>query len=198
MGVSYSLFIIRRVIPLKMFTYAFLWCLQPADEEDDTNSICDFVVEDDGIIAEEYVETVKYHTGSARLGWGLRTVNGASGPNILVGEYKGERITFHEMQQRQRLRNEEDRNESYIYELQPRTTYIDASDHGNDMRFINHSCNPNCYAMPCYIDGIETVGIFTKRKISSGEPLTLDYGTDFFTSKMRCECGHCSDSKLFL
>ncbi len=51
---------------------------------------------------------------------------------------------------------------------------IDAGVGGNDARFINHACRPNCYIH--ILDG--TIWIRAARKIRRGEELTYHYNTD--------------------
>lgn len=73
-----------------------------------------------------------------------------------------------------------------------RRTVIDASVGGNDARFINHSCDPNCEAV------IEKsrVFIYSKRPIKAGEELAYDYGyerdgteTPEDEARYVCRCG---------
>ncbi|XP_076832457.1 histone-lysine N-methyltransferase 2A [Brachyhypopomus gauderio] len=52
---------------------------------------------------------------------------------------------------------------------------VDATVHGNAARFINHSCEPNCYSRVVNIDGKKHIVIFAMRKIYKGEELTYDY-----------------------
>jgi SET domain-containing protein len=49
---------------------------------------------------------------------------------------------------------------------------IDASVDGNDARFINHSCDPNCDAV---VDEYDRIWIETIRDIARGEELAYDY-----------------------
>ncbi len=57
---------------------------------------------------------------------------------------------------------------------------IDANVHGNDARWINHSCAPNCQAWVIeHASGDprrDRVVIETRRRIRRGEELTYDYG----------------------
>ena len=50
-------------------------------------------------------------------------------------------------------------------------TVIDGGANGNDARFINHGCDPNCEAIE---DG-ERVSIHTRRRVRAGEELLIDY-----------------------
>lgn len=84
-------------------------------------------------------------------------------------EYLGERITPKEAD----ARYEGDlvpHSRVLLFKVDKRTV-IDAGVGGNEARFINHSCEPNCEAV------IESRRIFieTVRTISPGEELTYDY-----------------------
>jgi len=66
---------------------------------------------------------------------------------------------------------------------------IDATLKGNSARFINHSCDPNCYSKICDILGKKHIIIFALRKIFPGEELTYDYKFPREEVKIRCYCG---------
>jgi SET domain-containing protein len=75
------------------------------------------------------------------------------------------------------------------------TLAIDGERGGNDARFINHSCNPNCEVM--YFN--ETPYIYAIREIAESEELNFDYKLGFntdisLTSNQKkewfpCNCG---------
>ena len=52
---------------------------------------------------------------------------------------------------------------------------IDATLSGNEARFINHSCEPNCQAEYWTVEGQERVGIFAQTLIVEGQEITYDY-----------------------
>jgi uncharacterized protein len=107
-----------------------------------------------------------------------------------VIEYKGELITQKEADERY---EDTDDTTSPILLFQVDKRYvIDAGVNGNEARFINHSCDPNC----------ETVGdkrqIFVEaiRTINPGEELTYDYSLtrdDLDSAQVEkdyvCHCG---------
>ncbi|XP_063041492.1 histone-lysine N-methyltransferase 2B isoform X2 [Engraulis encrasicolus] len=68
---------------------------------------------------------------------------------------------------------------------------VDATMHGNAARFINHSCEPNCYSRVINVDGQKHIVIFALRKIYRGEELTYDYKfpKEDANSKLHCNCG---------
>ncbi|KAF2883593.1 hypothetical protein ILUMI_22588 [Ignelater luminosus] len=66
---------------------------------------------------------------------------------------------------------------------------VDATMKGNAARFINHSCEPNCYSKVVEILGHKHIIIFALRKILCGEELTYDYKFPFEEDKIPCTCG---------
>ncbi|XP_017279835.1 histone-lysine N-methyltransferase 2B isoform X2 [Kryptolebias marmoratus] len=67
---------------------------------------------------------------------------------------------------------------------------VDATMQGNAARFINHSCEPNCYSRVINVDGRKHIVIFALRKIYRGEELTYDYKfpIEDDENKLRCNC----------
>uniref|UniRef100_A0A8C1U1Z9 Histone-lysine N-methyltransferase n=1 Tax=Cyprinus carpio TaxID=7962 RepID=A0A8C1U1Z9_CYPCA len=67
---------------------------------------------------------------------------------------------------------------------------VDATMHGNAARFINHSCEPNCYSRVVNVDGQKHIVIFATRKIYKGEELTYDYKFPIEEpgNKLPCNC----------
>lgn len=51
----------------------------------------------------------------------------------------------------------------------------DATVSGGLSRFINHSCNPNCFTKVFHVNGVARMGIYAKRPIELGEELAYDY-----------------------
>lgn len=60
----------------------------------------------------------------------------------------------------------------------PREQFIDATKKGGKGRFLNHSCNPNCYVAKWTVGRKMRMGIFTKRNIKKDEELTFNYNVD--------------------
>ncbi|HVO00196.1 MAG TPA: SET domain-containing protein-lysine N-methyltransferase [Steroidobacteraceae bacterium] len=84
-------------------------------------------------------------------------------------EYLGERISHREANRRF-ARKPVDDNHTFLYSVD-RGVVIDAGVNGNDARFINHGCDPNCESVTenrrIFIDAIAT--------IQPGEELKYDY-----------------------
>jgi uncharacterized protein len=86
-----------------------------------------------------------------------------------VTEYLGDRITHNEADLRYEDHDEDD-NHTFLFIVDKRTV-IDAGVGGNNARFINHQCDPNCESV------IEKgrVWIETIRSVRKGDELGYDY-----------------------
>ena len=86
-----------------------------------------------------------------------------------VIEYQGERISHAEADRRYDDKDERD-NHTFLFIVDGRTV-IDAGVAGNEARFINHACAPNCESV------IESRRVYIEaiRDIEPGEELTYDY-----------------------
>jgi len=112
-------------------------------------------------------------------------------------EYRGRRLTH--TQANHAYGNDVDSGHTFLFTLNERYL-IDANVGGNDARWINHSCSPNCQAWVIEHEGgdrrRDRVVIETKRRIRAGEELTYDYGITLeerHTPKIKriwaCRCG---------
>ncbi|KAI5081751.1 hypothetical protein GOP47_0001494 [Adiantum capillus-veneris] len=66
---------------------------------------------------------------------------------------------------------------------------VDATKRGGLARFINHSCDPNCYINIVTVEGLKRVLIFAKRHIQPGEEVTYDYKSVRGVLNVQCCCG---------
>lgn len=64
----------------------------------------------------------------------------------------------------------------------------DATVYGGRARYINHSCNPNCYTKVFYVEGVARMGIYAKRDLELGEELCYDYMVRDLTMNQRACC----------
>ncbi len=62
---------------------------------------------------------------------------------------------------------------------------LNASANPNDMRFINHSCDPNTY-MRVMKDRVE---FYALKNIKKGQELSCDYGETHHEGTLPCRCG---------
>ena len=105
-------------------------------------------------------------------------------------EYVGERVSHDEADRRYEEKDEND-SHTFLFIVDSKTV-IDAGVDGNDARFFNHSCDPNCESTVekrrVYIEAI--------RDIQSGGELTYDYqiqreddDPDNIDEVFACRCG---------
>jgi uncharacterized protein len=87
----------------------------------------------------------------------------------IVDEYLGDRITHAQADKRYEDHDEND-NHTFLF-IVDKKTVIDAGVGGNDARFINHKCDPNCESE------IKKgrVFILTTKAVKKGEELGYDY-----------------------
>jgi uncharacterized protein len=105
-------------------------------------------------------------------------------------EYVGEVISMAEALRRY-PHDPNDPDHTFYFHLEDGRV-IDALYGGNDSRWINHSCRPNC--VPVELAG--RVFIKTRRPVFRGEELTFDYGlvsdeplTNELRARYACRCG---------
>ncbi|MBS3111674.1 SET domain-containing protein-lysine N-methyltransferase [Candidatus Woesearchaeota archaeon] len=96
-------------------------------------------------------------------------------------EYIGEKIS----RLKSELFDENPEKGIYLFELNKKYD-LDGNVEYNTARFINHSCNPNCYVE---IKN-EEIWILSINEIKKGEELTYDYGFPLFNFlNYKCNCG---------
>ena len=112
-----------------------------------------------------------------------------------IVEYMGEIVDEEECTRRLLACKGKNEPNFYLMEITP-SQIIDARFCGNNARFINSSCHPNCETQR-WVDAStnETrVGIFATEDIKSGTELTYDYNFAHFggegTTSFTCFCGH--------
>ncbi len=107
-----------------------------------------------------------------------------------IMEYTGEHISHAEADRRYddvAMR----RHHTFLFTLTSRTV-VDGAVGGNDARYINHACDPNCEAV---IEG-RRIFVEARRDITKGEELAYDYGyerdgteTEEDERRYACRCG---------
>jgi SET domain-containing protein len=106
-------------------------------------------------------------------------------------EYRGERINWEEAERRAEESGQAV-NHTYFFSLSDGRV-IDGAHRGNEARFINHACEPNCEAME-HEDG--RVYIYALCDIERGEELHYNYAliyegrhTPAIKRAFACRCG---------
>ncbi|KAJ9596872.1 hypothetical protein L9F63_012128, partial [Diploptera punctata] len=105
----------------------------------------------------------------------------------MVIEYAGEVIRSMLTDKREKYYESKDIG-CYMFRIDDQLV-VDATMRGNAARFINHSCEPNCYSRVVDILGKKHILIFALRRIPQGEELTYDYKFPFEDVKIPCTCG---------
>lgn len=103
-------------------------------------------------------------------GWGVFATTDIN-KNKRVIDYAGEKIPTRESERREAKYLKQ----GHIWCFRLNSRWVrDAAVGGNVARYINHSCEPNCYV---HIVG-DTIWIRAARNIRRGEEITYDYATD--------------------
>jgi len=116
-----------------------------------------------------------------------------------IVEYAGERLTPEQAEARY-PDVEGERHHTYLFAIDD-TVVVDAAVNGNDARFLNHSCAPNCDAViddgRIWIDAIQDIEV--------GEELVYDYAylleerhTPAAKKRFPCFCGAITCRKTIL
>uniref|UniRef100_A0A8C9RJ19 Histone-lysine N-methyltransferase, H3 lysine-36 specific n=1 Tax=Scleropages formosus TaxID=113540 RepID=A0A8C9RJ19_SCLFO len=121
-------------------------------------------------------------------GWGLRSVSHIKKGDF-VSEYVGEVIDEEECRARIKHAQENDICNFYMLTLD-KDRIIDAGPKGNQSRFMNHSCQPNCETQKWTVNGDTRVGLFALTDVPPGTELTFNYNLECLgNGKTVCKCG---------
>ncbi|KAL0275515.1 UNVERIFIED_CONTAM: hypothetical protein PYX00_003341 [Menopon gallinae] len=133
-------------------------------------------------------ETAKTYVGVYRSkihGKGLFCLREIEAGEMVI-EYAGEVIRSNITDKREKYYTEKGIG-CYMFRIDDHFV-VDATMKGNAARFINHSCEPNCYSRVVDILGKKHIVIFALRRIHVMEELTYDYKFPFEDEKISCHC----------
>ncbi|KAI5620223.1 histone-lysine N-methyltransferase, H3 lysine-36 and H4 lysine-20 specific [Silurus asotus] len=134
----------------------------------------------------EYSQVEIFRTLSR--GWGLRCYHDIK-KGAFVSEYVGEVIDEEECRARIKQAQENDIGNFYLLTLD-KDRIIDAGPKGNQARFMNHCCQPNCETQKWTVNGDTRVGLFALVDIAAGTELTFNYNLECLgNGKTVCKCG---------
>ncbi|KAM3858401.1 histone-lysine N-methyltransferase ASH1L [Diretmus argenteus] len=121
-------------------------------------------------------------------GWGIRTKETLRSGQFII-EYLGEVVSEHEFRSRM-MEQYYSHSGHYCLNLDSGMV-IDSYRMGNEARFINHSCEPNCEMQKWSVNGVYRIGLFALKDMSSGTELTYDYNFHSFNTEEQqvCKCG---------
>ncbi|KAK3526082.1 hypothetical protein QTP70_014657 [Hemibagrus guttatus] len=130
-------------------------------------------------------------------GWGLRSINDIR-KGAFVSEYVGEVIDEEECRARIRHAQENDISNFYMLTLDKASAQNARNmtsrsifwPKGNQARFMNHCCQPNCETQKWTVNGDTRVGLFALIDIPAGVELTFNYNLECLgNGKTVCKCG---------
>uniref|UniRef100_A0A0E0QJM1 SET domain-containing protein n=1 Tax=Oryza rufipogon TaxID=4529 RepID=A0A0E0QJM1_ORYRU len=121
-------------------------------------------------------------------GWGSRALEAIEKDDFVI-EFVGEVIDDETCEER--LEDMRRRGDKNFYMCKVKKDFvIDATFKGNDCRFFNHSCEPNCQLQKWQVNGKTRLGVFASKAIEVGEPLTYDYRFEqHYGPEIECFCG---------
>ncbi|XP_062867038.1 histone-lysine N-methyltransferase ASH1L [Trichomycterus rosablanca] len=121
-------------------------------------------------------------------GWGIRTKQPLRSSQFII-EYLGEVVSEQEFRSRM-MEQYFAHSGQYCLNLDSGMV-IDSYRMGNEARFINHSCEPNCEMEKWSVNGVYRIGLFALRDMDSGTELTYDYNFHSFNTEEQqaCMCG---------
>lgn len=119
--------------------------------------------------------------------WGLFALEPIAADEMVI-EYVGQGIRQSVADLREKKYEADGIGSSYMFRVDAETI-IDATKSGNLARFINHCCNPNCYAKVITVESQKKIVIYSKRDIDVNEEITYDYKFPIEDEKIPCLCG---------
>ncbi|KAK7303872.1 hypothetical protein RJT34_14790 [Clitoria ternatea] len=119
--------------------------------------------------------------------WGIVALEPIEAEDFVI-EYIGELIRPRISDIRERQYEKMGIGSSYLFRLDDGHV-VDATKRGGIARFINHSCEPNCYTKVISVEGQKKIFIYAKRHIATGEEITYNYKFPLEEKKIPCNCG---------
>nr|CAI5835118.1 unnamed protein product [Callosobruchus analis] len=159
--------------------------LRNCDIEEDTYPFNEKIAEWQYTQLKKYWRKNVFVTSSKIHGMGLFAARNLQ-KYCMVVEYLGEVIRAEVAECRER-RNKRKNHATYMFRLDE-DRVVDAMYRGSLARFINHSCNPNCFAEILELGGDLRIILFAKRDILEHEELTYDYRLDKEDENQKIPC----------
>ena len=127
---------------------------------------------------------------SAIHAWGVFADKDISSGDMIV-EYRGEIIENTVAEKREKVYEAAKIGSDYMFRIDANFV-CDATKVGNVARFINASCDPNCYTKIINVDGQKRIVIYAKKDVPADEELCYDYkfSLEYDPAKrIPCRCG---------
>jgi hypothetical protein len=119
--------------------------------------------------------------------WGLFAMEDIE-PRDMVIEYIGEVVRQKVADHREKGYEKRGIGSSYMFRVDD-DTIIDATERGNQARFTNHCCEPNCIAEVINVNKLPKIVFYASKRIEKGQEITYDYKFAPEIEKIPCYCG---------
>uniref|UniRef100_A0A671PV36 Histone-lysine N-methyltransferase ASH1L-like n=1 Tax=Sinocyclocheilus anshuiensis TaxID=1608454 RepID=A0A671PV36_9TELE len=148
---------------------------------------CDDQCDNQRIQRHEWVQCLERFRAEGK-GWGIRTKQPLRSGQFII-EYLGEVVSEQEFRSRM-MEQYFSHSGHYCLNLDSGMV-IDSYRMGNEARFVNHSCEPNCEMQKWSVNGVYRIGLFALKDVNSGTELTYDYNFHSFNTEEQqvCKCG---------
>ena len=127
--------------------------------------------------------------GRSRIqGWGVYTDEVISAGGAVI-EYRGV-VIGNAVADARELQYRSEKRDDYMFRLDD-LTVVDATRRGSLARYLNHSCEPNCFTQIIEGSSKKHIVIYALREINAGEELVYDYkfAVEEDAKKLPCRCG---------
>lgn len=119
-------------------------------------------------------------------GWGLFAMEAIQRDDMVI-EYVGEVVRQAVADMREERYTKLGMGSSYLFRIDE-SNVVDATSAGYLARFMNHSCEPNCYARVISVEGDKKIVIYSAVDINDGDEITYDYKFPIEDEKIKCTC----------
>lgn len=130
-----------------------------------------------------------YFEKSEIQGYGLFALEPISTKDFIC-EYTGQLIRMEVADRREKKLSRKGFQHMYLFRLGQMV--IDATQHGSNARFLNHSCSPNCKARQIEIKDMQTISFFASKPIKPHDEIAFDYEMELERDPSKwekCYCG---------
>ncbi|OHS99014.1 SET domain containing protein [Tritrichomonas foetus] len=130
-----------------------------------------------------------YFEKSEIQGYGLFALEPISAKDFIC-EYTGQLIRMEVADRREKKLTK--KGFQHMYNFRMGEYVIDATEHGSNARFLNHSCSPNCRSRQIPIDEMQTISFFATKAIKPHDEIAFDYEMELEKDPEKwekCYCG---------
>ena len=145
--------------------------------------------ENDSAINRGVVAKRVYFEKSEIQGYGLFALEPIS-PKDFICYYTGQLVRMEVADRRERKL--EKKGFQHMYNFRMGEYVIDATDHGSNARFLNHSCSPNCRSRQIFIQDMQAISFFATKAIKPHDEIAFDYEMELERDPAKWEKCYCN------